>query len=420
MASEVHASVVLGLSKGHHRTCFRNPRGLKRYYAFYIDDATDTLRYEWSSDGTTWTTAPITVIGTEVYSFDIKIWEDPDNNQLVLSLAVWNPGSGVRIAYKRGRIEDAFNLVFWSLTQDIKNGLDDDLAGLQCIAIARTDNGRMVVAFTEDFTTMGKGYRQTKLIGSDDDSGSPVWSGETVWDDPSVNANNKDKDQVWFGLESYSSSYPNRVLLGVRCPDPVTVAAYSFVTAYPEWDGTAFSNTTQTKRLSADATYDDQGKNFSLLIDEADTAWHIAVQDASGGYRLVYMKHGVQGGFLKLNDIDACTLTLDTNPATDELYAFYHEVAATADFHYKKTPVDMISWGNEQTITFASDMIALTSWNRQIEEGLHIGLEDADTDVWYHEVDVSGAPPPVGQPAIIRTIGIPTGPGARTRPGGWN
>jgi hypothetical protein len=33
---------------------------------------------------------------------------------------------------------------------------------------------------------------------------------------------------------------------------------------------------------------------------------------------------------------------------------------------------------------------------------------------------ILAAPPPAGQPFMKRTQGIPTGPGSRDRPGGWN
>lgn len=420
MPSEVQADKTLRLAKGRNRLSFRNPRGKKRYYSFYNAQFVAASSYKWSVDGIDWTNASVWTSGRNVDSMDLKVYDD--GSQLVIYFVYWDESQG-SIRYWRGTIADADDTVVLGGEQNVIDSLDNEMAGIHCVAIARTDNGRLVVAFTEDFRDMGKNYRQIKLIGSDDDSASPTWSGETIWDDPSTNSNNQDKDQVWFGLENFSSSYPNRVYLYARLPEATDVTTYNAVTTVPDWNGVVFSNKTQGAPSGGSGA--EYGRVLSGLVDESDKT-HIIHKYSNT--RLEYDKSASAGdddwsgswGIILANNIDACTLTLDTGPATDELYAFYHDSTATADFHYKKTPVDTISWGDEQTITFASDMIALTSWNRQIEEGLHIGIEDADTDVWYHEVDVSGAPPPVGQPAIIRTQGIPTGPGARTRPGGWN
>ena len=64
----------------------------------------------------------------------------------------------------------------------------EEIGALHSVAIAHTDNGRLVVAFTEDFKDMGKAFRQTYIIGADGDGASPSWSNETMIDDPSGNS----------------------------------------------------------------------------------------------------------------------------------------------------------------------------------------------------------------------------------------
>ena len=417
MASEVQANVTLRPSYGQNRSVFRNPRGLKRYYVFYRD-AGNQLDYEWSSDGSDWTNAPLSAMFElgAIESWDVKILDDG------AQLEIWVVGHyGNAIYYRYGTIGDWSNTITWNATQTIDAAINDQgLIGSHIIAVARTDNGRIVVAFTEGATDMGKDYRLTMLIGSDGDGAAPGWAGETIWDDPTSNSNNEDKGLFWFGLETMSG---DRVFLYARVPEGTDAGNYEIATAVPTWAGVAFANIAQNKAISG--AHDDDGKIISGVVDEADRA-HIIYFDGTNT-RLDSRRAGTVDDddwaaavTVKSADIDACTLTLDTIPATDELYAFYHDVADAADFHYKISTISSPhSWGSEQTVTFASDMVALTSWNRDIEDGLHIGIEDADTDVWYHELDVSGVPS-VGQPTPIRTQGTPTGSGYRDRIGGWN
>ncbi len=73
----------------------------------------------------------------------------------------------------------------------------------------------------------------------------------------------------------------------------------------------------------------------------------------------------------------------------DDLYAPYHDAADTQDFHYKTTPITSHSWAAEQTITYAQDVVALSSWNRDVLNDLHIGGERATDVVWYHALSVA-------------------------------
>ena len=256
------------IGKGQNRLVFRNPRGNKRFYAVYDEIDFAKLAYEWSSNGTTWTNAQVIIEDTSVLNaFDVKIQDD--GSQLVVYI-IWHDSS--LTSYRRGTISDASDTISFSATQTIDAAISDILAGPQCIAIARTANGRLVVAFTEDITVKGKQYRQTKLIGSNGDGAAPTWSGETIWDDPSGSANNDDKNQVWFGLESMSG---DRVLLYTRIPDATSTTVYKATTAAPTWNGTSFANTTQGNVLTNNANH---GKILSGLVD-ADNRAHLIAFD---------------------------------------------------------------------------------------------------------------------------------------------
>lgn len=393
----VQSGTNLGLAKGQNRVTFRNPRGLKRYYTFYVTNGVQgltpaTVSYRYSTDGITWVVGGGVIIFADggvvatVDAFDVKMHDDGSQLEVWIA-AVGYDGfdTDYQTKYKYGTIADTASTISWSAQQDIDAAITTNLTEPHCIALARTDNGRIVVAFTEDSTVKGKDYRLTKLIGSDGDGATPSWSGETTWDDSSANSNNQDKDTVWFGLENYDSSYPNRVFLYAKLPEPSNPYGHEVITAVPDWNGTAFSNTTQASWTSF-AT--DQGDSLSALIDDSDIAQFVYYRTGSG---LVHRKAGSAGDdnlgsetTIRLSTFDAITITLDTGPATDLLYVFYHNTGDTVDFNYKTSPVGTISWSSEKTVSYHQNIIALSSWNRQIENSLHVaGLYG--TTVIYNE-----------------------------------
>lgn len=388
----------LGLSRGQHRTVFRNPRGNKRYYAFYVQNgdvpaSPGRVYYEYSSDGVSWTNSPVEVIpmgfgaNAKVHTFDVKMRDDGSQLE-VWAVAIGYDAIAFRAKYVYGTISDASDTISWNTAQNIGDALNNAITAPHCIALARTNNGRIVVAFTEDTTDKGKDYRQTKLIGSDGDGASPSWSGETTWDNPSGSSNNQDKGEVWFGLESYDASYGDRTFLYARCPDSTSTSTYITKTAVPNWNGTSFTYLTQASWGTAHA---DSGWGISGLIDDADYA-HLVYEQ--GGYPVyLYHRKAASGGDDNLgttSQIDTSiyssnwrlTITLDTGPAPDLLYVFY--TFGALDWDYKTTPVGTISFSSAQTVSYHQAIDSLSSWNRQVENSLHIaGLYG--TTVVYNE-----------------------------------
>jgi hypothetical protein len=520
MPSIVQTNRHLGLSKGQHRVVFRNPRGLKRYYAVYVYDGVPdvfdtTVREEYSTDGINWGNAQTEVFNFDetgaaagiIYSFDVKMHDDGSQLEVWAVAVGWDAvEDAIQTRYAYGTIADAESEIVWNIEQVIDAAINDEgLGEPHCIALARTDNGEIVVAFTEDLTNMGKDYRLTKLIGSDGDGASPSWGGETIWNDPTGNSNNQDKAEVWFGLENYSSSYPNRCFLYARVPNAATAANYIVLGARPDWNGIAFSNTSPTS--GSDFPHADAGKLISAIVDEEDYA-HLLYFDGNNGELASKKSIGRGSGSLGLDrvittsDVDAATLTYEENPPADvptsdelvggwtstegdlhsaidegyvpndaeyidntldntcrlggfeggldavvvraaytgaggatiavatylggvlvetleaaqvlsggavdheyaptnnnwdeivitstknastsariynlhverrHLYVFYHIVADSVDFNYKFADSERISWSDEKIVSYHQDIIALTSWNRVIENSLHIG-----------------------------------------------
>jgi hypothetical protein len=399
MPQEVQATRQYYGAKGTQRAVFRNPRGNKRYYVF-SQQAAGTVEYEWSSDGSTWTNTPVTIDAGD--SFDVKMLDD--GSQLEVWVAIH---TNTTILYKRGVIGDSSDTITWETTQTALSGVTSIFGGIHWVAIARTDNGRMVIAFTEDINTHGKDYRQTKLLGSDGDGAAPSWSGETTWDDPSADSNNQDKDLIWFGLENFGSTQGDRVLIYGNFPDAASTTADVTKSAVPDWAGSSFANTTSVDVRTQQAT----PFLSSAVIDEADIA-HIVTMQEGGGTTSQSFKAGTAGDdnwgsavtIASSHAANAITLTLDTGPATDELYCFYHDYSGGNDFNYKVSPVDTVAWGSEQTVTFGSSLVELTSWSRDVESGLHLSIEDGDTDIHYYEEDVSSGADTVGVTDTLSVI----------------
>jgi hypothetical protein len=400
MSAIVHGDVYIYRAEGHNRLCFRNPRGLKRYYSFYVPDvgaADATIEVEYSTDGVNWANAPATVMTFDwdgsigdIDCFDIKIRDDGSQLE-VWVVAIGEDGTigGLVTKYCYGTIADASSTISWNAVQVIDAALGDEIERLHCVAIARTDNGRLVVAFTEDDTNMGKDYRSINLIGSDGDGAAPNWSGETIWDDPSGDSNNQNKGEVFFGLENFDSSYPNRCLLYARIPEATDVTSYEIASAVPDWNGAAFSNTTQNTGLETGNA--NTGSFISGLIDESDIA-HFVYEGSSKHVR--HRKAASAGdddwGASTLirtvvGSLQALTITLDTGPATDWLYVFYRENDELVDFHYKTSPVGAISWSSEATVSIHGAVTRLSSWNRVIENSLCVLFAaGAPTTVLYY------------------------------------
>lgn len=340
MTVTVETSKHLGVARGQNRVVFRNPRGLKRYYSLYISDGVllspqASVRAEYSVDGIDWSGGSNTtmfwsgvydVSVGEVHAFDVKIRDTGSRLEIFVAGIGYNSlTSDYQLKYCRGVLSDSASAIAWDTADTITNVNDEGISGAEyCTALARTDNGELVVAFTEQYRDMGKSYVLTKLVGSDGDGAAPNWSGTITWDDPSGSTNNQNKDGVWFGLETTSG---DSVYLFSRVPELTTTSNYEVIASSPSWGGTVFNIGTIKRNISSHGA--DSGKILSGLIDLSGFR-HLLYYDHSSA-SLIHKKGTAAGGPVSTDvhtvfsgDCDACTMAVVTEgppaqiPTSDE------------------------------------------------------------------------------------------------------
>lgn len=413
MTAIVATDVNLGIAHGQNRTVFRNPRtsSKQRYYAFYMSDGNTTganasVRCEWSADGVDWTNSFIMtpcdlpsdlgVAGAEAHSFDVTMHDSGTQLEVWVVFIGWDAyGTSYRSRYAYGVVPDDSDIIQFYDDLNIDSNINDEGMGRHSIALTRTSNGELIVASTEDYRDMGKNYRQVILRGSNNDGTSPSFGADQIiWDDPSGSTNNQNKDEVWFGLENFSSSYSDDAFIYARVPNSTDNTDYDVVTAVPNWDygGSGFTNTTQA---GWGILRPETGEVISGLIDASDIAHFFYHQYAATDWHIYYRKAGTAGD----DDLgiattvlsgaaggwDALTCTLDTGPSPNELYVFSPD--GSWNLQYRITPVDTIDFGPEHVYSYHYNMDQLSSWSRVIENSIHLAGENTNLDdVFYNEI----------------------------------
>lgn len=394
------------IAKGNTRLAWQNPGGLKNWYRIYRDRSNFEIDSEYSTDGEDWSNTPQQVSTTVPAgnAFSVSSWAERVGSEFV----IWAIYCDLdQIWYRRGTVADAANDIVWGTQREISTR---STGGLPMLAVTRTFNGRIVVAYDDLVGSL----TETHFLGGSDDGDNPTWT-DFTWDD-AAGANNNNKADVWAALAPFTGGNGNRFVVGARLPDAVNTTAYRTVTAVPEWNGTAFSN----EAKNAISSSDDASAIVSVGVDGDDRA-HVLFR-ATTALEL----QSRRAGSVRDDDwdaaidvatvvCDACTLVVDTNPSTDTLLAFYHIAADTEDFRFKTSPVDTVVWSAEQTVTYASPTADLAGGFQTVEDSLPIA-PDTSTAVHFYHHDVAAAtgvtltPAPVVASFVVPTPTVIAGP----------
>ena len=408
MVVEIDLMGSLQLTRGQNRVVFRNPRGLKRYYLIYQDLTDFVLKYQRSADGETWSDETLIYppAGTkDVYCFDVKVRDT--GSQLDIFMVFYNE-TDLTVLYMKGTVADAESAISWGAVSTVKSGIAKKMAGAICTSICRTATGRLVVAFTEDETIHGKDYRHTKLIGGNDDGAAPPWSGEIIW----FNGNgglttNQNKDAVYVGLESFHSGDYFLIYARVQEPTEIPNPSYQGILDVETWNGSNFASPTTVQFCGPSAW---AAWYLSAIVDDNDFL-HV-VYSGADSTNLYHKKgtspnaDGLTSPTLIVDNFRSYGLTLSIDRSADEIYAIYKSLISSTNFYYKKSAVDPISFGSEQTITYGDDTRQLSSSGENQEGSIHIAGRDNDYDVFYHELSTGVGPI---EKALSETIGLADG-----------
>jgi len=362
--SEIATQNFGDMNHGNNRTVFRNPRGRKRFYSFTSLAAVPAsfagqINYFWSEDQLIWTagsTAPLSESAdTDAVrgDFDVKIHDDGSQLEVFV---VANFRNDADLKYRRGTIADGDDTITWGGSQQtIDSAINyENISGTyteyQSVAIARTDNGRLVVAFSEDFNTMGKDYRLIKVIGSSTDGNTPSWSGETTVHDGSGSTNNQNKEGTYVGLEAFDSTFGDRVLLYGRTPDSVDNTSYGISAWVYSWGGVSMTQETSSVDFIDGGSTSTDVANLSVTIGSDDKV-NFATAVSS---QMNHDKFGTAGsvtGSTTQTQVDTGAgifrgCTISKNTTTSELVLFWTDYSAIVDLFYAITDDTTISWSS--------------------------------------------------------------------------
>ena len=392
MVRRVDDGELGGGGRGGPRVTFRNPRGLKRYYQFYVDNsaATNFFYYAYSTDGKTWTVNQnVDTLATYTYEgFDVHFHDDGSQLRVFVTYVENTEISNLpSLKYKRGTITDASSTISWDSEDTIANIQSQMVSDHRCV-ITRTDNGRIVVVATDDETGTYD-WRRIIAYGADGDGANPSWTSEVLHDvGDDQQAHNKGACDL--GVTAFSSSYPNRVAVIYRAPDETAILDYEGHIEVLDWNGSAWSD------VAADelgTTGQWHYRAASVVIDDSDKV-HLLWVDADQD--LQYSSYPTAGSLgtettteIVTDIVSMCSISIDRT--NDVLYAFYRDTTLE-HIHWKKTAVSPTSWSVEKNIGLGDSATALSVSDEVIEGSFHIGLEySTNDDVYYYEFDLTPA-----------------------------
>ena len=386
---------------GANRLVWRNTRGHQRWYAIYRDRSNFEIDSEWTNDPSVWETAArIQTVSTTVpagNAFSVTSWAEDDGTQFV----IWAVYCDLdQIWYRRGTVGDHDNDITWGTQREISTR--GTSGSFPLLAVTRTANDRIIVAYDQEDASTKDVY----LLGSNNDGDNPTWTSQ-IMDNSAFDA-----PDLWGSLDRFDGGNGNRVLFVTRTGGGAAPATYFGTSYVPEWDGTSWTNLGDQDLGTLNV---DMCKQLSAMVDSDDRAHCIFYRSIGTELRSIRAATVREDDWqaevqIQGEDMDGAVLLIDTNPTVDVLYAFYHVAAETADFNYRTSPVDVISWGAEQTVTKAGEIYTgLGGGLDTTLNALYVIAEhdDAALDFFLLAVDAPPAvvpAPPIGAAEFMAAI----------------
>lgn len=362
MPSTVYASAYVGATWfPQMRKVFRNPRGLKYYYAFFNDYL---LRVYKSADGISW--------AEEYYSGSVKtvsLTYYQASDRLVIYLAFSRIVDGYSIYYRRGYILDDSTAITWNDEQLVLEGASADKTphyNRPNITIG-IKSGKEYVWIGCQKIDSEKGSTVYRVIvvrtTTTFPTGSPSWSSQIVLDSPSSANKVGGISLIAFSAVPYD-------ILAVWYYQHSSLSID--IKSKEVWDGGSRSATTPT--ISGVNSGLDLYKRLACMVRTASNRADMLIRSSKkGGYlnHWIYtFGSGWNAGDMVSDEAQiweyGFALSIDLSSSPSILYAFYNLDGSGSKIKYRTSPTDVISWSITETID--DNSLMLSNFSSSIED----------------------------------------------------
>ena len=393
---------------------FRNPRGLKYYYA--VTTTTTGIHLHKSQNGTTWTfVVSFRTVDESVYAPNlIGSFELYDDGSRLIVYLTYGQGSWVitpidSIYYRRLVVED-------DASDPIVGAEQVAVASdINCCPVIRIDrNGYVIISFLRErsVTIKGTDYlkEETWLVGT-----TTTYPGDSPsWCTPvRVEAHPDIESTTRWARCSLTVFGGTGDIGGVvyAIDELVDAVIYGRLKGCDivSFNGTSFSLGTPTiidtipLQSYIDGVWLDLYEGFKVEPD-SDNYAHVIYRTTVTNERLRHRKANASNtveswqAYTIVDNSDnevfcmGLVLAIDKSVTPNDLYAFYiFRTYENTRVRWRKTPVDTISWSDETTISDDTNRIVdIGAWYREAESALHIIYRYYDTPYTtrYHELSI--------------------------------
>lgn len=393
-----------------NRKVFRNPRGNKRYYSFYMRKYytgsfyRTAFSYEWSADGVSWDNTVSEIAFSQGISlpypefggdFAVKVYDTGS----LLDVYVTFVDSSDRLRYVKGTIADASSTITWTSVKILVNPINrifgtDATDSPFSVDICRTYSDELVITYTEDVTAVDD-FRDFKAIGSDGTGSAPNWGTPTTLWTSTGNSSNKDKDDVWIGCEGGITSHSDRFSFWFRTPANSSTL-YWARGGTSNYDG-GTDNFTSTSSIVLTGGSTGAGLWLSGAVTSDNYLGYYYRTNTAASCRQYYTTGAATGGYDTFNTTGAETISLayDNDPTQNTGYLVYTK-SGTNNIFYRTfppnknwpSPGDLLS--EERTITWNRKSKWISTYSQIYSTArLPIGVQQlTGEDIWLFPHDV--------------------------------
>jgi hypothetical protein len=376
--SIVDSNYDQGYTPSQQISVFRNPRGLKYYYALIVTSS-GLLLYK-SADGSSWSLVA-TLNNATFLIASIDLYDD--GTKLIVYVAYGQSTyTGYSILYRRLLIQDGSSDPTIGAEQTVVTGYNT------CPVIKMDRNGYVHIFYMTRTSAKVKGvtyyYFEPRVVGTTttNPDDAPSWcTPATIDTHPAVAYSSWDAwcSPVVFGDTGNIAGvvYVSRNSGGI-----IILRARNVVS----FNGTVYTLGTATTIISSEvSTHVYAAVAFRVVADTSNYA-HLLTERTTTNARIQSLKASAASTVESWaspvtvdNSNNACTvsklsLSIDRTASPNKLYAFYvFDSVGTNILRLRSSPVDTISWSSENTVQDdTTALYVVKSCYQRVESGLQV------------------------------------------------